>query len=147
MLKKIDAILAGAENRETFFYRVKQTYPPLDDSYKIIERAYDASKDAFRDTYRESGERYFEHLRAVALIQMDYLFITDPVIIVDGLTHDMPEDIKSWTIQRIQNEFGLQAAKDHEWFKKPSLPEFSTEELCVCRSITTGSMLRRDAFI
>lgn len=131
MLKKIDAILSGAENRETFFYRVKQTYPTLDGRYKMIERAYNTAKDAFREKYRDDGERYFEHLRAVALIQMDYLFITDHLIIVDGLLHDLKEDIKSWNLQRIQAEFGMQIAEDLEWLSKPSPSEFSTGEKCL----------------
>lgn len=111
MLKKINDILVLAdnraeENRAKFFERIERIYSPLDWRYALIEKAYDIAKDAFREKFRDGGGRYFEHLRAVSLIIIDYLRITDHEIIIAALLHDIVEDIPSWTIERIRNIFG-----------------------------------------
>ena len=72
-------LLRAAENKETFFRRISALYPTRDERYRAIAAAYEDAKDAFRGVERESGERYFEHLRAVALIIIDKLeWITKP---------------------------------------------------------------------
>ncbi|NTW14697.1 MAG: HD domain-containing protein [Candidatus Moranbacteria bacterium] len=57
-----------------------------------IEFAYDIAKAAHRNQARESGERYFEHLRAAALILMDEAKIFDRDMIIAALLHDAGED-------------------------------------------------------
>lgn len=69
MLEKVRAILVQQENRASFFRRVAVYFPTLDWRYRLIEKAYNDAKDAFRGKYRDNGEeRYFEHIRSVTLI-------------------------------------------------------------------------------
>ncbi len=116
--------LQAVENRESFFRRIAILYPPSDHRYLEIERAYDHMKDAFRDVCRESGERYFEHLRAVALILIEYLRVRDHRLIIAGLCHDSVEDSEYWTVERIRNEFGDYVAWLVDFMTKPSKEEY-----------------------
>ena len=112
--------LKEAENRETFFRRIALIFPTLDPRYRLIERAYNDAKEAFRGIQRESGERYFEHIRAVALIVVDYLRVRDADLIVAALLHDIVEDRDDWTIARVQDEYGERVALLVEYLSKPS---------------------------
>jgi GTP diphosphokinase / guanosine-3',5'-bis(diphosphate) 3'-diphosphatase len=120
MLDKM-TFLKAAETRETFLRRISLLYPSLDPRYIAIERAYNDAKDAFRGKYRDDGEtRYFEHIRAVALIVIDYLRIKDYKIIIAAILHDIVEDIPSWTIERVRIEYGDEVALYVEYLSKPS---------------------------
>ena len=117
--------LTGAENRASFFKRVSIYYPTLDPRYKLIEKAYNDAKDAFRGILRDDGEtRYFEHIRAVALILLDYLRTRDFEIIIAALLHDIVEDKDEWTIERVKNEYGERVALLVEYLSKPSKEEY-----------------------
>jgi GTP pyrophosphokinase len=120
MLKKVKAILAGYKSRDAFFRVIASIYTASDWRYKLIERAYQDAKDAFRGISRVGGERYFEHLRAVALILILYLRVTDYRLIVAALLHDIVEDIPSWTIDRVRREYGEDIAALVEWMTEPS---------------------------
>lgn len=126
MLEKM-SFLSEAENRETFFKRIASFLPTLDPRYQAIEKAYNCAKDAFRDKYRETGDRYFEHLRAVALILIEHLRVKDYRLIVAALLHDIVEDIPSWTIDRVRIEFDDEVALLVEWITKPSVEKFPLE--------------------
>ncbi|SRR6056297_3606932 len=119
MLKKIKEVLNRAGNRESFFNIIATIYPTLDWRYKVIEKAYNEAKKAFQGKERVSGERYFEHLRAVALIVILYLRIRDYRLIAAALLHDIVEDCEDWTIERVVQEFGEEIAKIVEWMTKP----------------------------
>lgn len=119
--------LGGAETRETFFRRIRRFLPPLDARYQAVEKAYDAAKDAFRGLERSSGRRYFEHLRAVALILVEYLEVRDYEIIIAALLHDIVEDKPEWTIVRVRAEFGDRVAQLVEFLSIPD-DEFDTKE-------------------
>ena len=129
MLAKVKNILAGAHDKKKFFKIIATLYPTLDWRYKLIEKAYKDAKDAFRETRREDGQRYFEHLRAVALIAILYLRTHDYRIIVAALLHDIVEDIPSWTIERVRAEYGEEIALLVEWMTKPSA-DFPDKEEC-----------------
>lgn len=116
------------ENRETFFKRIACLFPTLDPRYKAINHAYSQAKAAFNGKKRENGEKYFEHLRAVAIIIIDYLRIRDHEIIIAALLHDIVEDIPQWTIERVQREYGERVALLVEWLTKPPTSEFSSQE-------------------
>jgi len=120
--------LKAAENRDSFFRRIARFFPPLDHRYKLIERAYNDAKDAFREIYREDGTRYFEHLRAVALILIEYLRVKDYRLIVAALLHDIVEDSSYWTIDRVRAEYGDEVALLVAWLTKPSKEEFESKE-------------------
>lgn len=118
------SFLSEAENRESFFRRIASFLAPLDPRYLAIEKAYNYAKDAFRDLERESGDRYFEHLRAVALILVVYLRIKDHTLIIAALLHDIVEDIPSWTIERVRLEFSDEVALLVSYLTKPSAKDF-----------------------
>jgi (p)ppGpp synthase/HD superfamily hydrolase len=120
--------LAAAENRESFFKRITLFYPRSDHRYIEIKRAYNSAKDAFRGIEREGGERYFEHVRAVALILIDYLRVKDYRLIVAALLHDIVEDIPSWTIERVRQEFGEYVAYLVDYLTKPPVAEYGSKE-------------------
>ncbi len=128
MVSKL-TFLSAAENRETFFTRIAMFFPVSDHRYQTIQRAYNCAKDAFRGKYRDDGKtRYFEHLRSVALILLDYLRVKDYELIVAALLHDIVEDIPSWTIERVRAEFGDRVALLVDWLSKPPLSEFSSKK-------------------
>lgn len=129
MLEKVKLILKESENREAFFRRIASFLPPMDPRYRMIEKAYNYAKDAFRDQPpRETGERYFEHLRAVVLIQFDYLRLRNHILLSAGLLHDMTEDIPSWPIERVRLEFGDEVALLQDYLSKPSKQEYPSDE-------------------
>jgi GTP pyrophosphokinase len=116
--------LQAAENKESFFKRIALIYPESDYRYLEIDKAYRLMKDAFHGEFREDGQRYFEHLRAVALIAIEYLRIRDHHLIIAGLCHDVVEDIKYWSIERVRREFGNEVAYLVDYMTKPSKAEF-----------------------
>lgn len=112
--------LSSAENRQSFFRRVALYYPTLDPRHRLIENAYNDAKDAFRGVFRDDGStRYFEHIRAVALILLDYLRVRDHEIIIAGLLHDIVEDKPEWTLERVREEYGERVAFLVEYLTKP----------------------------
>lgn len=112
------------ENKRTFFKRISEIYSVYDWRYKLIEKAYDDAKDAFREKYREGGERYFEHLRGTTLILIDYLGIRDYRLIIAALLHDIVEDIPSWIIQRVCREYDKKIALLVDYVSKPSEKDY-----------------------
>lgn len=124
MLKKIRKIIEENKNRTAFFKIVARHFPPHGEEYRLIEKAYEDAKTAFRGSERESGERYFEHLRAVALILMEYLRVRDPKMIVAALMHDIVEDIDEWHHDRMIREYGQEIANLIWWVTKPPVSEY-----------------------
>lgn len=92
------------EDHESFMKRFKLKVTPAD--VEKIDFAYDMAKYGHRNQFRESGARYFEHLRATAIILIDELGITDVEMIVAALLHDMLEDSFLLTPERIKITFG-----------------------------------------
>lgn len=119
-MKEKYPFLNDAENRDSFFARIARYYPKSDFRYRLIERAYNYAKDAFRGKEREGGERYFEHIRAVTLFLLVYLRVKDYRLIIAALLHDNVEDIPSWTVERIRSEFDDYTAMLVEYLSKPS---------------------------
>lgn len=120
--------LSQAENEDSFFRRVAKFLPELDPRYQAIQRAYRIAEDAFANRKRDSGERYFEHLRAVALILLEYLEMRDHKLIMVALLHDIVEDKEEWPIQRVRNEFGDEIALLIQYLSKPSNGDFGSKE-------------------
>jgi len=130
MLKKVRRILENSGNRELFFRIIATIYPTTDWRYKLILKAYNDAKDAFRGKFRDDARvRYFEHIRAVALIMILYLRVTDYRMIVAALLHDIVEDIPSWTIDRVREEYGDEIAQIVDSLTKP-YHIFKTKEEC-----------------
>jgi (p)ppGpp synthase/HD superfamily hydrolase len=119
LLPKLSFLSTGTETSESFFARIGQLYPRNDDRYKLIEKAYDVARKEFRDVVRTSGERYFEHLRATALILILYLRVWDANVIAAMLLHDIIEDIEGWTYERVALDFNNEVADLVYWVSKP----------------------------
>ncbi len=136
MLTKIRTILAATENRQTFFARIERHYSRYSKEYKFIERAYDDAKDAFRNIKRQGGDRYFEHLRAVAIILIDYLHIFELVdlripaykVLAAALLHDTVEDCEEWNLLRIERRYDADVAELLDFVSKRPKEDFDTEE-------------------
>lgn len=77
------------EDRAAFYKRLSNL-PVISQEY--IMDAYDFAKVVHHGILREGGERYFEHVRNVALIIIDECKINDPVMIASALLHDSAED-------------------------------------------------------
>ncbi len=116
-------------NKESFLRRIERIYPYPTYEYLFIERAYQTAKDAFRGKYREDQlTRYFEHLRIVTLIGIEYLRIVDYEVIAALLLHDIVEDITGWTIPRLKKEFTVRVAMLVAYATKPPVSDFPSKE-------------------
>ena len=128
MLERVRKVYTGRENRASFFQTVSWYFPRGGADYNLIERAYSTAKDAFRNKKREDGGRYFEHLRAVALIMMRYMRIRDADVIAAALLHDIIEDIENWSQERVTIEFNQSVGGLVWWVSKPSLTLFNGDK-------------------
>jgi GTP pyrophosphokinase len=91
--------------RKEFIARLEPLMPP--GHLEKVETAYVFAKYGHRNQWRDGRRvRYFEHPKAVAVILIDELRITDWTDIVLALLHDTVEDsyILSW--RRIELNFG-----------------------------------------
>lgn len=122
MWKHFQFLLPRVETRGSFFERIREIFPPTDARYKLIERAYDtAERDFETRPRRDTGEKYFEHLRATALILISYLRVRDADIIAAALLHDIIEDLPHlWTFERLSTEFSERVATIVFWVSKPA---------------------------
>lgn len=77
------------ENRESF---QKRLVALSETDQKLIDFAYDIAKESHRPQQRDGGERYFEHVRAVAIVLMDECKLIEPDLIIAALLHDSIED-------------------------------------------------------
>lgn len=112
MLKQL-AFLEGREDRKSFFRRVHRFAPPGSPDAVLIEKGYDEAKEAFRKTFRKSGERSFEHCRGVAIILMDVVGVTDAATLVAALLHDVIEDCRKalgWNKDLVEQKFNATVA-------------------------------------
>lgn len=128
MLEKVKKCFTERTDREGFFHSVGRYFPKASSDYQLIVKAYDTAKDAFRDKYREGGQRYFEHLRAVALILMVYLRVRDADVIAAALLHDIVEDIEHWSEERLTVEFNAVVAMLVWWISKPCSSKFGNNK-------------------
>lgn len=128
MLGKVRSIIANAGDHRDFQRRISLFLPRSDPRFIAIERAYNVAKDEFRPIIREDGSRYFEHIRAVALLLIEYLRVKDCNLIIAALLHDIVEDIPSWRINRVKEEFGDEVALIVDYATKPSKEEFPDKD-------------------
>lgn len=120
--------LVNPGNHEQFFEQIELLYPKPDVRYYFIKRAYQVTKDAFRPNTRWTGERYFEHLRIVALILIHHLRIIDHELIAAALLHDIVEDKKEWPIVRVIEEFGTRVGGLVAYLTNPNKEKYPTQE-------------------
>lgn len=98
----------GQEDHGSFMQRFRLKVTQTD--IERLDFAYDMAKYGHRNQFRESGARYFEHVRATAIILVDELGVTDAEVIIAALLHDMLEDSFLLTPDRIKVTFGERVA-------------------------------------
>ncbi len=122
------------EDRSSFSLRISEFSPA---SQELVMYAYDFAKVAHHGQMREGGERYFEHVRNVALIMLDEFKIEDPELVSIALLHDAGEDSQifgstngkknsDWrekASERIELLFGPRIAKSVLCITKPYIDE------------------------
>jgi GTP pyrophosphokinase len=115
------------ENHASFLARFELKVTP--DELLYLDMAYDFAKRAHEKQFRETGARYFEHVRAAAIILVDELGITDVELVIAELLHDCPEDTWLLTLPRIRLIFGERVARIDATVTKPSKddPRFKTK--------------------
>ena len=80
-----------------------QKYHP-DDDMELVRRAYDFAEKAHAHQVRKSGDPYFSHPVAVAVILTDLML--DATTIAAGLLHDCVEDVEGVDQNKILELFG-----------------------------------------
>lgn len=75
----------------------------------LIEKAFNLSFEAHKNDIRASGEPYFEHPYAVAMIVAKEIPLDD-ISVVSALLHDVVEDTE-FDIEFLQKEFGNEVAE------------------------------------
>ncbi|MGX8705255.1 MAG: HD domain-containing protein, partial [bacterium] len=84
-----------------------QKYHP-DDDMDLVRRAYAYAERAHASQMRKSGDPYFSHPCAVAVILTDLMM--DANTIAAGLLHDCVEDVEGCTLDFIRETFGEEVA-------------------------------------
>ena len=102
-----------------------QKYHP-DDDMDLVRRAYDFAEKAHADQVRKSGDPYFSHPCAVAVILTDLML--DATTIAAGLLHDCVEDVEGCTLDGIREQFGDEVALLVDGVTKLSQLNFANRE-------------------
>ena len=102
-----------------------QKYHPEDDM-DMVRRAYAFAEKAHAHQVRKSGDPYFCHPCAVAVILTDLML--DATTIAAGLLHDCVEDVEGVTQQLIEKEFGSEVALLVDGVTKLSQLDFANRE-------------------
>ncbi|MCI5051005.1 MAG: HD domain-containing protein [Candidatus Pacebacteria bacterium] len=127
------------ENREKFIKRLAGLKPQ---ELFLVELAYDIAKEGhgYLNQERDGGERYFEHVRSVALILIDEFGVTDYVAICLALLHDIPEDTYIWRVPgRLTHIFGKDIGTGAHMLSKLPKESYSSKEEQLAQYF--GSML------
>ncbi len=121
MLSQVWKAIDNHNTKRTFMRGVRQSFPRDSHAYLRILDAYDKSQAGHGYDRRDTGERYFRHVLAVACIILFYLKIKDPDLVIAAFYHDLPEDKPIiWPIERVLSEVGKRVDKLVEAVTKPS---------------------------
>ena len=101
-----DALNRPYISADELIERIRRYHP--DDDMDLVRRAYAFGEEAHKDKKRLSGEPYFMHPVAVAVILTDLML--DATTVAAGLLHDCVEDVDGVTIQVIGEQFGSEVA-------------------------------------
>jgi (p)ppGpp synthase/HD superfamily hydrolase len=128
MLRKLRDTLAYYDNHERFRELLTQRYSRLHPDFLEIERAYGDAKDGFRLVTRDDGSRYFDHVRAVAIILMAYVGVFDRDMIIAALHHDSVEDLPALPLERLSFVYGTNVAYLVDTVTKPDAARFPNDD-------------------
>ena len=104
--------------------KIRRYHP--DDNMELVRSAYAFSEQAHREQRRKSGDPYFVHPCAVAVILADLML--DATTIAAGLLHDCVEDVECITTQTIREMFGQDVELLVDGVTKLSKLNFSSRE-------------------
>ena len=104
--------------------RISKYHP--DDDMDMVRRAYDFAEKAHAHQMRKSGDPYFCHPCAVAVILTDLML--DATTIAAGLLHDCVEDVEGVTQQEIGKLFGQEVELLVDGVTKLSQLNFASRE-------------------
>ena len=93
---------------------------------ELVRRAYEFAEKAHAGQVRKSGDPYFSHPCAVAIILTDMML--DATTIAAGLLHDCVEDVEGCTLEGIRGMFGDEVALLVDGVTKLSQLNFANRE-------------------
>ena len=109
---------------EELIGRIRKYHP--DDDMSMVQRAYEYAEKAHANQVRKSGDPYFCHPVAVAVILTDLML--DATTIAAGLLHDCVEDVEGCTLDGIRQMFGDEVALLVDGVTKLSQLNFANRE-------------------
>ena len=109
---------------EELVERIRKYHP--DDNVDVVRRAYAFAQKAHENQQRKSGEPYFLHPCAVAVILADLML--DCTTVAAGLLHDCVEDVEEVTSGTIGELFGQEVELLVDGVTKLSKLNFTSRE-------------------
>jgi len=109
---------------EELVARMRKYHP--EDDMDLVRRAYEFAEKAHENQFRKSGDPYFCHPCAVAVILCDLML--DATTVAAGLLHDCVEDVEGVTLQGIGEMFGQEVALLVDGVTKLEKQNFSSRE-------------------
>ncbi len=109
---------------EELIARISKYHP--EDDMSLVQRAYEYAEKAHANQVRKSGDPYFSHPVAVAVILTDLML--DATTIAAGLLHDCVEDVEGCTLEGIRGMFGDDVAVLVDGVTKLSQLNFANRE-------------------
>ena len=119
-----DTVLKPYISSEELIGRIRKYHP--DDDMSLVQRAYDYAEKAHANQVRKSGDPYFSHPVAVAVILTDLML--DATTIAAGLLHDCVEDVEGCTLDVVRELFGDEVALLVDGVTKLSQLNFANRE-------------------
>ena len=114
----------GYMSLEDLIRRIRKYHP--EDDMDLVRRAYHYAEKAHENQKRKSGEPYFSHPCAVAVILTDLML--DATTIAAGLLHDCVEDVDGVTQETSRQEFGQEVELLVDGVTKLSQLNFASRE-------------------
>jgi GTP pyrophosphokinase len=102
---------------------------------ELVEDAYNLSKYAHRAQHRDSGERYFEHPKGVAVIVVSELGYYNPAVLVMALLHDVIEDSFIVTRSGMARLFGKRISQGLDYLTKTENHDEYVGKMYECQDI------------
>ncbi|MER2143072.1 MAG: RelA/SpoT family protein, partial [Eubacteriales bacterium] len=119
-----DTMMKPYISSEELIGRIRKYHP--DDDMSLVQRAYDYAEKAHANQVRKSGDPYFSHPVAVAVILTDLML--DATTIAAGLLHDCVEDVEGCTLDVVRERFGDEVALLVDGVTKLSQLNFANRE-------------------
>ncbi|MBQ3423808.1 MAG: bifunctional (p)ppGpp synthetase/guanosine-3',5'-bis(diphosphate) 3'-pyrophosphohydrolase, partial [Clostridia bacterium] len=119
-----DAVPRTYIDSQELISRIRKYHP--EDDMSLVQRAYEYAEKAHANQIRKSGDPYFMHPVAVAVILTDLML--DATTIAAGLLHDCVEDVEGCTLEDIRSLFGEEVALLVDGVTKLSQLDFANRE-------------------